>query len=153
MNVLSCYDLAGGAARGTLETAGQDATRWSRTRRTDIGRLCPEHTVGLSRHPQARIIGHAIVMVADAIIVRRCRMEHVKTVREKLRTVIRQGPLKVMMKLPAKPPPPAIVNRTVKMPRVGRTLNKVEETPDRRRDRAPDGDRLEQSLGTTATRP
>jgi hypothetical protein len=46
-----------------------------------------------------------------------CRIEHVKTVREKLRTVIRQGPLKVMMKLPAKPPPPAIVNRTVKMPR------------------------------------
>ena len=31
-------------------------------------------------------------------------MEHVKTVREKLRTVIRQAPLKVMMKLPAKPP-------------------------------------------------
>jgi len=63
------HDLAGGAARGTLATAGQDATRWSRTRRTDIGRLCPEHTVGLSRHrPQARIIdsGHAIVMVADA---------------------------------------------------------------------------------------
>jgi hypothetical protein len=46
-----------------------------------------------------------------------CRMEHVKTVRKKLRTVIRQGPLKVMMKLPAKPPPPAIVDRTVKMPR------------------------------------
>lgn len=45
-----------------------------------------------------------------------CRMEHVKTVREKLRTVIRQAPLKVMMKLPAKPPA-SHLNRTVKMPR------------------------------------
>jgi len=26
------HDLAGGAARGTLETAGQDATRWSRSK-------------------------------------------------------------------------------------------------------------------------
>ena len=64
-----CTTFAGGAARGTLEAAGQNATRWSRTRRTDIDRLCPEHTVGLSRHrPRARIIdsGHAIVMVVDA---------------------------------------------------------------------------------------
>ena len=64
-----CTTFAGGAARGTLETAGQDATRWSRTRRTDIDRLCPEHAVGVSRHrPQARIIdsGHAIVMVVGA---------------------------------------------------------------------------------------
>src|SRR6516162_7576723 len=45
-----CTTFAGGAARGMLETAGQDATRWSRTRRTDIDRLCPEHTVGVSRH-------------------------------------------------------------------------------------------------------
>ena len=64
-----CTTFSGGAARGTLETAGQDATRWSRTRRTDIDRLCPEHTVGVSRHrPQACIIdsGYAIVMVVHA---------------------------------------------------------------------------------------
>src|SRR6516165_811061 len=36
-----CTTFAGGAARGTLETAGPDATRWLHTRRTDIDRLAP----------------------------------------------------------------------------------------------------------------